>query len=113
MHTYAKDRLNLHIRHIQDIDIHGVLARQQDVTSQHHRGDLDDEAFARAEAEMQLQKGEEKTNAHLHQLQVYYTEEEDGTRNYVVSDLDDDKSKYGNIVYVKKNCDENEQVMYR
>jgi hypothetical protein len=116
MHVYATERLNLHKKHIDAVDIRSVLARQQELTALHHeRGDveMDDEAFAAAESAMQLKKKQVTKKEHQQQLQVVFTENEDGTRNYVVSDLNDDKSQYRDAVYVKPNCAPNEQVLYR
>lgn len=111
---YATERLELHKKHINKVDIRSALARQQEHTALHHTGkEIDEEAFAAAESAMRLKKKTEKKNAHLHQLQVYFTEGADGTRNYVVSDLDDDKAKYKEVVFIKPNCASNEQVMYR
>ena len=122
MHTYATERLNLHMRHLEEIDIRGVLARQQSATALYHdrqhtiEGDIDEEdTLSRLESTLQVARAGrgDKKNALLQQLQVVYTEEEDGTRNYIVTTLDDDKTQYADIVYVKPTCTENEQIMYR
>jgi hypothetical protein len=107
-------RLELHEMHMSKLNMREVYAQQQALLADLHHSEEDVSSLSKESQDLLLQHKDpqpKERTLHDYRLQTYFTEDEEGNRHYVTTNLPPCPKADAPVVFVKKET-QMEKIVY-